>query len=51
MPKSDSPEISLDGTETRYSRVQMAGTGANYTIGSWLDIDDLHDVVNAGSFQ
>ncbi len=22
-----------------------------YTIGSWLDIDDLHDVVNAGSFQ
>jgi choline kinase len=22
-----------------------------YTIGSWLDIDDLHDLVGAGSFQ
>jgi hypothetical protein len=30
------PEVSFDGTKTRYSRVQMAGTGANYTLGSWL---------------
>jgi hypothetical protein len=30
------PNVSFDGTKTRYSRVQMAGTGANYTIGSWL---------------
>jgi hypothetical protein len=30
------PDVSFDGTKTRYSRVQMAGTGANYTLGSWL---------------
>lgn len=30
------PNVSIEGTKTRYSRVQMAGTGANYTIGSWL---------------
>ncbi|MBW2398524.1 MAG: hypothetical protein JRG80_04550 [Deltaproteobacteria bacterium] len=35
-PPPDLPDVSFEGTKTRYSRVQIAGTGANYTIGSWL---------------
>jgi hypothetical protein len=28
--------LSLEGTELRHSRITLVGSGANYTIGSWL---------------
>lgn len=35
-PPPDPPDISMAGTELRHSRLTLVGSGANYTIGSWL---------------
>jgi hypothetical protein len=35
-PPPDPPDVSLAGTKLRHSRLTLVGSGANYTLGSWL---------------
>jgi hypothetical protein len=41
QPPPNLPEFSIEGTKNRFSRVQMVGTGGNYTVGSWLIKSEL----------